>query len=105
MRALFKVLRERLSEWEKRRHPYRLTDPNGNAIIVDHDLIERAIAADIVNAAALLDENLVYQHNPTWVLGLDAMRDVIAMAQHYDDVEIALIAIAAATTYHDPEDL
>lgn len=90
------------TRWKDRNAKVLLIDFKGNPLWVEKDLVIKAAEAEILDAARTFDKGaLVWQHEPIWHFDIQGMRTIIATAQHYDDVETALIAIASSTWLED----
>lgn len=91
---------------EKRKGRKKITvhDLKGNTLDIPRDLFHDLAMAEIIDEAAAQEKHLVWHDELVWVLGTEHMREIIRIAQMYDDVEMGLIGVAVATHFDSNEE-
>ena len=99
------LLRQYREAKARRKSLVRLIDFKGNPVMVPRDLIMEAAHAEILDQAALLNEDrLVWQHNPVFRFDTAGLRYVIEVAKHYENPDLAILAIAAHVEWPDEDE-
>ena len=98
IRLLIAGLRQALAD---ERELTTVIDSAGNPLRIEREFLEAAIRSELLDLGA--GQRLVWHENYTITMGLRELRSIVHIAQHYDDEDIALIAIAAEATFAEDD--